>query len=73
MRSLSTVMCGAGVIRLVPFFKSSIGVGQASRFLPSMFIAQEPQTPSRQDRRNDSVGSIWSLIVARASRTIGPQ
>jgi hypothetical protein len=40
---------------------------------PSIFIAQEPQTPSRQDRRNASVGSIWSLILFKASRTIAPQ
>jgi hypothetical protein len=66
-------MCGSGVIRLVPFFNSSIGVRQASRFWPSIFIAQEPHTPSRRDRRNDRVGSIWSLIVVSASRTIGPQ
>ena len=66
-------MCGSGVIRLVPFLRLSMGVRQANVLVPSMFIAQEPQTPSRQDRRNDSVGSIWSLILTKASRTIGPQ
>ena len=72
-RSFKTGMCGSGVIRLVPFFRLSIGVRQASVLCPSMFIAQEPHTPSRQDRRNDRVGSIWSLILTKASRTIGPQ
>ena len=46
---------------------------QARRLPPSMTIAQEPQIPSRQDRRNDSVGSISFLILISASRTIGPQ
>jgi len=32
-------------------FTSSIGFRQASVLLPSMFIAQEPQMPSRHDRR----------------------
>ena len=46
---------------------------QASVFTPSMFIAQEPQMPSRQERRKASVGSISFLILISASRTIGPQ
>ena len=50
-----------------------MGVRQASVFVPSIFIAQEPQTPSRQDRLNASVGSISSLILTSASSTIGPQ
>ena len=33
-------------------------VTQASPFLPLMFIASEPHTPSRQLRRNDSVSSL---------------
>src|SRR5258708_30564398 len=66
-------MCGSGVIRLVPFLRLSIGVRHANVLTPAIFIAQEPQTPSRQDRRNDNVGSIWSLILTNASRTIGPQ
>jgi len=39
---------------------------QASQFAPSMFIAQEPQTPSRQERRKVSVESILFLIKMRA-------
>ena len=42
-------------------------------FMPSMFIAHEPQMPSRQERRKVSVGSISFLILISASRTIGPQ
>ena len=45
---------------------------QASVLIPSMFIAQEPQIPSRQERRKVSVGSISFLILISASRTIGP-
>jgi hypothetical protein len=33
---------------------------QASVLVPSMFIAQEPQMPSRQDRRKVSVGRSCS-------------
>ena len=44
---------------------------QASVLVPSMFMAQEPQTPSRQERRKVSVGSILFLIQISASRTIG--
>ena len=43
-----TPSCGSGMIGLVPLFRSSIGVKQASRLLPSMFIAQKPHTPSGQ-------------------------
>jgi len=37
-----------------------------------MFIEQEPQIPSRHDRRKVSVESISFLILISASRTIGP-
>ena len=40
---------------------------QASPFLPSMFMAQEPQMPSRQERRKLKVGSISFLILISAS------
>ena len=40
----------------------------ASVFWPLMFMAQEPQIPSRHDRRNVSVGSISFLILMSASR-----
>ena len=46
---------------------------QASVLVPSMFIAQEPQMPSRHERRNVSVGSTFDLIQMIASRIIGPQ
>ena len=46
---------------------------QANVLTPPMFIAQEPQIPSRQERLNVRVGSNSFLIFIRASRTIGPQ
>lgn len=46
---------------------------QANVFEPPIFIAQEPQMPSRQDRRKVKVGSISFLILISASKTIGPQ
>ena len=53
-------------------FTSSMPKMQARWLPPSMFIAQEPQIPSRQDRRKVSVGSISFLILISASSTIGP-
>lgn len=44
----------------------------ASVFTPSMFMAQLPQIPSRQLRRNVSVGSTSFLMRISASSTIGP-
>lgn len=38
-----------------------------------MFMAQEPQIPSRHERRKVRVGSCSSLILMSASKTIGPQ
>ena len=46
---------------------------QARVLRPPMFMAQEPQTPSRQDRRKVRVGSTLFLMWMRTSRTIGPQ
>ena len=40
----------------IPSFE--IGDKQAKLFFPSMFIAQLPQMPSRQERRKVKVGSI---------------
>ena len=45
----------------------------ARPFLPSMFMAHEPQMPSRQERRKLKVESISFLILISASSTIGPQ
>jgi len=64
-------MCGSGLIFTSPA-TSSIGLRQASVLVPSMFIAQEPQIPSRQERRKVRVGSTSFLILISASRTIGP-
>ena len=52
--------------------QSPMALVQASVLVPSMFIAHEPQMPSRHERRNVSVGSISFLILISASRTIGP-
>ena len=46
---------------------------QASQLVPSMFMAHEPQTPSRHERRKVNVESTLFLIQNNASRTIGPQ
>ena len=43
---------------------------QASQFVPSMFIAQEPQIPSRRERRNVSVKATLFLIQMRASKPL---
>ena len=40
---------------------------QASQFVPSKFIAQEPQIPSRHERRKMSVQSTLFLIQKRRS------
>ena len=54
-------------------FTSAMNLVQASVLVPSMFIAHEPHTPSRQERRKVSELSISFLILISASRTIGPQ
>ncbi|KAM1129054.1 hypothetical protein ACFX2I_038836 [Malus domestica] len=47
-------------------------VRQARPLQPSMFMAQEPQIPSREDLQKVRVGSISFLILVRASSTMGP-
>lgn len=46
---------------------------QANVLTPPMFMAQEPQMPSRQERLKVNVESSWFLILINTSRTIGPQ
>ncbi len=48
-------------------------VVHARRFTPLMFIAHEPQMPSRQERRKVTEESMLALIWIRPSSTIGPQ
>ena len=48
-------------------------VKQARPFSPLMFMAQEPQIPSRQDLLKASVVSCSFFILNRASRTMVPQ
>ena len=45
---------------------------QARVLVPLMFMAQEPQIPSRHERRKVRVGSSSFLMRMRASRTMGP-
>lgn len=47
----------------------SIRHKQAKVFWPSIFIAHEPQIPSRQERRKVRVGSRSFFILMRASKT----
>ena len=47
------------------------GAGEREEGAPSMFIAQEPQMPSRQDLRKVSVVSSSFLILINASSTCG--
>ena len=64
-------MCGSGEMVMSPE-NSSQPLVQARVLRPPMFMAHEPQMPSRHERRNDRVGSIVFLMWIRASRTIGP-
>ena len=45
---------------------------QARVLSPLMFMAQEPQIPSRHERLKVRVGSTSFFILMRASRTMGP-
>ena len=65
--------CGSGGMVIVPAGNSSMPLVQASVLRPPMFIAHEPHTPSRHERRKANVGSTLFLIQTWASRTIGPQ
>jgi len=73
-RSLITGICGNGYMRTDSFFPPSVSIRHrhASVLLPFIFIAHDPQIPSRQERRKVSVGSISFLILIRASSTMGP-
>jgi hypothetical protein len=73
-RSLSTgrPLIGSTVIGS-PGFTSLRSVLQASRFLPLIRIASEPQTPWAQDRRNvsDPSRSHFTLCSASSTRSVG--
>lgn len=45
---------------------------QARVLTPPMFIEHEPHMPSRQERRNVSVGSTSFFILISASNIMGP-
>ena len=55
-----------------PLHTLAVGTNGMPAHAPSIFIAQEPQMPSRHERRKVSVVSISFLILISASRTIGP-
>ena len=61
-----------GAVRISPLPQSSMEVVQASALRPLMFIAQEPQIPSRHERRKVRLESVSFLILISASSTIGP-
>ena len=42
-------------------------VRQARPFLPLMFMASDPQTPSRQERRNEMLGSTALSFISASS------
>ena len=46
---------------------------QAKVFTPPIFMAHDPQIPSRHERLKVNVGSSSFLILIKASSTIGPQ
>ena len=73
IRSLTTGWCGSGLMEISRPGTSSQACVQASVLRPPMFMAQEPQTPSRHERRKASVGSSVFLMWMMASSTIGPQ
>ena len=70
-RSLSTYMCGRGYT-LVASLSLGMKVRHARPFCPFMFMAQEPQMPSRQERRKVRVGSCSFLIFISTSSIMGP-
>ena len=55
-------------------FRSTSFVTHASWFLPLMFIASEPHTPSRQERLSESVSSsaLMRTSASRSMRSEGP-
>jgi hypothetical protein len=66
IRSRTTGRPGSGLSTIVPGSVRRL-VRQARPFLPLMFIASEPQTPSRQLRRKLSVGSCALSFISASS------
>ena len=60
-------MCGKGYI-VISLEQSSICFWQAKVLTPSIFMAQEPQTPSRQDLRYVKLVSTSDLILFKIDR-----
>ncbi len=72
IRSLTTAWCGRGEIWIAFPGTSSQAWVQARVLRPPIFMAQEPHTPSRQERRNARVESMVFLMWMMTSSTIGP-
>ena len=70
---MTTGWLGSGATCTASPGTSSQPCVQASVLRPPMFIAHEPQTPSRQERRNARVESMVFLMWISTSSTIGPQ
>ncbi len=66
MRSRTTGRPGRGFNTMSPLSVFML-VRQARPFLPLMFIASEPQTPSRQERRNEMDGSTALSFISASS------
>jgi hypothetical protein len=67
-------MCGNGATFVVsPAVDFSTLDKHANVFTPLMFIAHDPQMPSRHDLRKLNEWSCSSLIFKRTSSIIGPQ
>src|SRR6218665_1498492 len=66
IRSRITGSPGSGLSVIAPV-RVFMLVRQARPFLPLMFIASEPQTPSRQERRNDSERSCCLSLSSASS------
>ncbi|MCY1542409.1 hypothetical protein D9M68_781550 [compost metagenome] len=62
---------GKGLSVTTPFSDFML-VTQASPFLPLMFMASEPQMPSRQERRKDRLGSTAFRRMSTSSSMRSP-
>src|SRR5690242_15817018 len=71
VRSLITGKFASGPICRLPVPATlATWVRQVQRGLPLTVIAHEPQTPTRQAKRYDKVGSIWRCTKVTTSRTV---
>jgi ferredoxin len=76
-RSCREGVCGSCAMNIdgvntLACLKPISDIKKARVLTPSIFIAQEPQTPSLQERLKVRVESTSFLILIKASKTIGP-